>query len=164
MISLPNPTKIFYTKEHDMTTTFTDYVAQKDAQNSIQLNITKYCFMLCDALLKNYIDYSIKTHNNAIFHGNSSTEYHLACIEDLKAGNCDYEFTLESGRKYHKIMMNANGSRSVHAFIDKKTGSVYKPASIKAPAKGERYNLLLIKDREWLLENATWDGSYLYKR
>ena len=167
MISLPNPTKIFYTKEHDMTTTFTDYVAQKDAQNSIQLNITKYCFMLCDALLKNYIDYSIKSHNNAIFHGQgmpSLDNHHLACIEDLKAGNCDYEFTLESGRKYHKIMMNANGSRSVHAFIDKKTGSVYKPASIKAPAKGERYNLLLIKDREWLLENATWDGSYLYKR
>mgnify|MGYP000997354741 FL=1 len=163
MISLPNPTKIFYTEEHDMTTTFTDYVAQKDAQNNIQLNVTKYCFMLCDALLKNYIDYSIKTHNT-IFHGNSSTEYHLACIEDLKAGNCGYEFTVESGRKYHKLMMNANGSRSVHAFIDKKTGSVYKAASIKAPAKGERYNLLLIKDREWLFENADWAGSYLYKR
>jgi len=167
MIALPNPTKILYTEhssDNTMTATFTDYVAQKDAQNLIQLNVTKYCFMLCDALLKNYIDYSIKSHNNAIFHGNSSTEYHLACIEDLKAGNCGYEFTVESGRKYHKIMMNANGSRSVHAFIDKKTGSVYKAASIKAPAKGERYNLLLIKDREWLFENADWAGSYLYKR
>jgi hypothetical protein len=165
MIALPNPTKILYTEhssDNTMTATFTDYVAQKDAQNLIQLNVTKYCFMLCDALLKNYIDYSIKSHNNAIFHGNSSTEYHLACIEDLKAGNCGYEFTVESGRKYHKIMMNANGSRSVHAFIDKKTGEVYKPASIKSPAKGVRFDLRLIEQREWLLENADWAGSYLY--
>ena len=61
-------------------------------------------------------------------------------------------------------MMSANGSRSVHAFVDKKTGSMYKPASIKGPAKGVRYDLRLIKDREWLLENADWHGSYLYKR
>jgi hypothetical protein len=61
-------------------------------------------------------------------------------------------------------MMSANGSRSVHAFVDKKTGSMYKPASIKGPAKGERFNLCLIKDREWLLENADWSGSYLYAR
>ena len=33
-------------------------------------------------------------------------------------------------------------------FIDKKTGSVYKPASIKAPAKHERYNLNIIESRE----------------
>ena len=149
-----------------MTATFTDYVAQKDAQNTIQLNITKYCFMLCDALLKNYIDYAIKSHERHLFRDfdRTSVDYHEACIEDLKNGQCGYEFTVESGRKYHKIMMSANGSRSVHAFIDKKTGSVYKAASIKAPAKGERYNLLLIKDREWLFENADFCGSYLYVR
>ena len=147
-----------------MTETFTDYVAQKDAQNTIQLNVTKYCFMLCDALLKNYIDCAIKSHKAAIIQFKDFNGYHQECIEDLKAGNCGYEFTVESGRKYHKIMMNANGSRSVHAFIDKKTGSVYKAASIKAPAKGERYNLLLIKDREWLFENADFCGSYLYVR
>jgi len=167
MIALPNPTKILYTEhssDNTMTATITDYVAQKDAQNNIQLNVTKYCFMLCDALLKNYIDYAIKSHKTAITKFKDSDEYHLACIEDLKAGNCGYEFTVESGRKYHKIMMNANGSRSVHAFVDKKTGSVYKAASIKAPAKGQRYNLLLIKDREWLFENADFCGSYLYVR
>ena len=31
---------------------------------------------------------------------------------------------------------------SVHAFIDQKTGDVFKPASFKAPAKGVRYNVL----------------------
>ena len=47
-------------------------------------------------------------------------EYHQACIEDLQNGNCGYEFTVESGRKYHKIMMSANGSRSVHASLIRK--------------------------------------------
>jgi len=69
-----------------------------------------------------------------------------------------------SGRKYHKIIMNANGSRSVHAFVDKKTGEVYKSASWKSPAKGVRYDLRLIEQREWLFENADWAGGYLYAK
>jgi hypothetical protein len=77
----------------------------------------------------------------------------------------DYDYVIESGRKYHKIIMIDSGKgRSVHAFVDKKTGSLLKSASWKAPAKGERYNLLIIKDREWLFENADWASAYLYKR
>jgi len=53
---------------------------------------------------------------------------------------------------------------SIHAFIDKKTGSVLKPASVKTPAKGERYNLLSIPSREKCLENADAFGGYLYAR
>ena len=151
-----------------MTTTalrqdFSDFCAQRDAQNTIQLNVTKWCYMLCDALLKNYIDYSIASHKRSVYM-EVNTDYHQACIEDLKNGQCGYEFTVESGRKYHKIMMSANGSRSVHAFVDKKTGEVYKPASIKSPAKGVRYDLRLIEHREWLLENADWAGGYLYRK
>ena len=146
-----------------MTATLAEFAAQQDARNTIQLNVTKHCLMLCDALRQNYIDYSIKSHQRNVERGDS-IDYHNACITDLKSGNCGYEFTVESGRKYHKIMMSANGSRSVHAFVDKKTGEVYKPASIKSPAKGVRYDLRLIKDREWLLENADWAGSYLYAR
>ena len=123
-----------------MTTTFTDYVAQKDAQNLIQLNITKYSMMLCDALQQSH-------------------------QRQYPNSGRNYSYALISGRKYHKVMQCIDGqTESVHAFIDKKTGSVYKAASIKAPAKGERYNLLLIKDREWLFENADFCGSYLYVR
>jgi len=155
-----------------MTTTFAQFASEQTARNTIQLNVTKWCYMLCDALLKNYIDYSIKSHQRYVEqYGDiradlniTKYDYHQACIEDLKNGQCDYEFTVESGRKYHKIMMSANGSRSIHCFVDKKTGEVYKPASIKSPAKGVRYDLRLIKDREWLLENADWAGSYLYLR
>ena len=117
-----------------MTATFSDYCAQRDAQNTIELNIVKYGMMLCDALTQDAPD------------------------------GYGYELN-SSGRKYHKIFMCINGKRdSIHAFIDKKTGELYKPASLKAPAKGVRYDLRLIKDREWLFENADWSGSYLYAR
>ena len=52
----------------------------------------------------------------------------------------------------------------VHAFVDRKTGEVYKPASYKAPAKHVRYDLRIIKEREACLNNADWAGSYLYLR
>lgn len=76
-----------------------------------------------------------------------------------------YNYVIEQGRKYHKIIMiTESGDRSIHCFVDKKTGSVLKPASWKAPAKGERYNLCIIKDREFLIDNknADWNGKYLY--
>ena len=157
----------------DMTATatrqdFSDFCAQRDAQNTIQLNVVKWTYMLCDALRQNYIDYSIKSHERSLQRlvGNTDTgiNYHRACIQDLKNGHCDYDFTFESGRKYHKIIMSAAGSRSVHAFVDKKTGEVYKSASWKSPAKGVRYDMRIIEQREWLLQHADWAGSYLYAR
>jgi len=149
------------------TTTFADYAAQQDSRNTIQLNVTKWTLMLCDALKQNYIDYSIKSHNNAIFHADAgdshSVNYHETCIQKLKDGECDYDFIIESGRRYHKIIMNDGTQRSVHAFVDQKTGEVYKSASWKSAAKGVRYDLRIIEQREWLFENADWSGQYLYK-
>ena len=149
---------------------FSNFCAQRDAQNTIQLNVTKWTLMLCDALKQNYIDYAIRGHQKFI--GDPETqEYHQRKIDELKSGECDYEFIIESGHKYHKIIMvidngpNRMGpSRSVHAFVDKKTGEIYKSASWKSPAKGVRYDLRIIEQREWLLENADWSGSYLYAR
>ena len=146
-----------------MTTTFADYAAQQDARNTIQLNVTKWTLMLCDALKQNFIDYSIKSHQKFVDDADTH-EYHQKQIANLKEGICNYEFVIESGRKYHKIIMNASGSRSVHAFVDKKTGEVYKSASWKSPAKGVRYDLRIIEQREWLLQNADWSGSYLYAK
>ena len=76
-----------------------------------------------------------------------------------------YKFYIESGRKYHKIVMETESqSKSVHAFVDKKTGEVFKPASYKAPAKIVRYRLLEIASREQCYANADWAGGYLYIR
>jgi len=151
-----------------MTTTFADYAAAAEARKNIQEAVLGHTYALCEALRQNFIQDSIKMHESSLkrLEGNTETgiAYHNACITDLKNGNCGYEFYPETGRKYHKIIMSANGSRSVHCFIDKKTGQVYKSASWKAPAKGVRYDLRLISDREWLLKNADWASSYLYKR
>jgi hypothetical protein len=155
-----------------MTTTFADYVSEQDARNTIQLNATKWTLMLCDALKQNYIEYSIK--NSQKFLKEVSDDYcenyYHEKIDQLKQGISDYYFIIESGRKYHKIIMeidcgaDVRPSRSVHAFVDKKTGEVYKSASWKSPAKGVRYDLRIIEQREWLLENADWSGCYLYAK
>jgi hypothetical protein len=151
-----------------MSTTFSDYAAQAEARKNIAEAVLGHTYALCEALRQNFIDYSIKMHQRSLdrLEGNTDTgiKYHQEQITKLKEGICGYEFYPETGRKYHKIIMNANGQRSVHAFIDKKTGEVYKSASFKAPAKGVRYDLRLIKDREWLLENADWASSYLYAK
>ena len=129
-----------------MTATLAEFAAQQDARNTIHLNIVKYCLMLCDALQQDF------------------QKRNYAYRAGLPHSNYSYELD-SSGRKYHKIYMTINGRRdSIHAFIDKKNGYVYKPANTKQPAKGVRYNLLIISEREEMLENATWCGSYLYMR
>jgi len=144
-----------------MTATFADYVAEQDAKNTISLKVTEWCLMLCDALKDNYIRYAIRGHQQRLHV--DSHNYHKEQIENLKAGNCPIDYVIESGRKYHKIILiNSSSGRSVHAFVDRKSGEVYKSASWKSPAKGVRFDLRLITDREYLLENADWAGGYLY--
>jgi hypothetical protein len=117
-----------------MTATFTQFAAEQDARNTNQLNVTKWTLMLCDAL--------------------------------KDAAPEGYSYIIESGRKYHKIVMvddSVRKNRSVHAFVDKKTGEVYKSAGWKAPAKGVRYDLRIIEQREHVLANCDWAGVYLYR-
>ena len=68
------------------------------------------------------------------------------------------EFYLTTGRKYHKIVEKNGG---VHCFVNKKTGEVFKPASYNSPAKGVRYDMRIINERNLLLSSADWAGSYL---
>jgi hypothetical protein len=121
-----------------MTTAFADFVATQDARNDIQLKVREHTLALCDRLEENF--------KNS--HPNSDP----------------YKFYIaEGGRKYHKIVMETESqSRSVHAFVDKKTGEVYKAASFKSPAKHVRYNLLVIISREDCFARCDWAGSYLY--
>ncbi len=69
------------------------------------------------------------------------------------------------GGKYSRIVMVENGSaRSVHAFLDVRTGDVYKAAGWKAPAKHVRFNLLDDESFERMLSVISWSGGYLYIR
>ena len=81
------------------------------------------------------------------------------------------KFRMEFGRKYIKVIHqdlrdDEYRDGGVHAFVDKNTGEVYKPASWKSPAKIVRYDLRVINDREKLTDPrfTDWAGGYLYLR
>ena len=123
--------------------------------------------MLCDALEHNFIETAIRRQKFAASNETGNREImNKVCekrIEEIRNGD-HYKFTIEEGRKYLKIMQtDTSGGGAVHAFVDKKTGELYKAASYKAPAKGVRFDLRLIQQREWVLENCDWAGGYLYK-
>ena len=136
-----------------------------------------------DTITKNYRDYHIRS-----LKGNLSgnyPEYAREQLDEIENGTAKLMyFKVNTGKKYYKIVqMNfdrvwKNGiiddsnivyeyrAGSVHAFVDKKTGQVYKPASWQAPAKHVRYDLRIIREREFLFNsnNTGWAGGYLYLR
>ena len=112
----------------------------------------------CESLTENYKQHSVRMHQNF------TSEWSKDQLESIK-----------NGRKYYKIMQrefdtfqdrNEWREGSVHAFVDKNTGEVYKPASYNAPAKHVRYDLRIINDRAKLHDPAYtgWAGGYLYMR
>ena len=130
-----------------------------------------------DTITKNYRDYHIK-----MLKGNLSGNYPEYAREQLDAienGTANLMwFKVYSGKRYYKIVQQEFETwekskyygqyrdGSVHAFVDKKTGQVYKPASWQAPAKHVRYDLRIIREREFLFNsnNTGWAGGYLYLR
>lgn len=73
-------------------------------------------------------------------------------------------FWFSTGKYYYKIVMTYQDTKhdEVHAFVNKKTGDIYKPASWSAPYKQVRYNIWTQFDK--LLHDCDWAGSYLYKK
>lgn len=71
-------------------------------------------------------------------------------------------YLFKENKKYYKITQVWEGVETIHAFVDKNTGDIYKPASFSAPYKDVRYNLF--DEFTELLEECDWAGSYLYKR
>ena len=137
---------------------------QVQAQQTIADSVLKNTYLLIEALKDNYRQYSIRGHQKFVDDADTH-EYHVRKIDELKNGILPIDYVIETGKKYHKlILVDSSANRSVHAFIDKQTGEVYKSASWKSPAKGVRYDLRLIADREYLLQNADWSGGYLYAK
>ena len=124
----------------------------------------------CETLEENYKQHSIRMSENY------TSDYSKRRLESIKNGTANLmKFVIKTGRKYHKIMSqefdtfqdrNEYREGSVHAFVDKNTGEVYKPASYNKPAKHVRYDLRIINDREKLHNPAYtgWAGGYLYMR
>ena len=124
----------------------------------------------CETLEENYKQHTIRMHQNF------TSEWSKDQLESIKNGTANLmKFVIKTGRKYHKIMSqefdtfqdrNEYREGSVHAFVDKNTGEVYKPASYNAPAKHVRYDLRVINDRVKLHDPryTGWAGGYLYMR
>jgi hypothetical protein len=71
-------------------------------------------------------------------------------------------YFFKENKKYYKITQVWEGVETIHAFVDKISGDIYKPASYKTPYKDARYNLF--NDHKKLIDECDWAGSYLYKR
>ena len=153
---------------------------KRDLQRRVENWVAEYC----DALEENFKQYSIDSYKRNIESPSNATKgyksYYQEQLEKIENGTANlYKFDYEVGKKYIKVFNlqyqeacdyynRPAGYRagSVHAFVDKQTGQVYKPASWKAPAKHVRFDLRLIKDREFLFNpnNIDWAGGHLYMR
>ena len=124
----------------------------------------------CESLTENYKQHSISMHQNF------TSEWSKEQLDAINNGTANLtNFVIKNGRKYYKIMQrefdtfqdrNEWREGSVHAFVDKNTGEVFKPASYNAPAKHVRYDLRVINDRAMLHDPryTGWSGGYLYMR
>ena len=143
-----------------------DYMVET---SSLKVLVLRWTVDLCKALEQQYKDYSL---NSAIRNnGVEPSPYLQERIRKIENDEDLMKFRIEKGRKYYKIIQQdcRDGEYrdgSVHAFVDKNTGEVYKPASYNSPAKHVRYDMRIINQREQLHNpNYTgWAGGYLYLR
>ena len=162
-----------------MTTCYPDTMKVK---RDIQRRIEDYVIKYCETLEENFKQYSLRSYQRNIEEQRfpENTKYYQDRVDEINNGTANlYKFVFKTGKKFHKVYFlqyeEANEyynrkagytAGSVHCFIDKQTGEVYKPASWKAPAKHVRFDLRLIQDREFLFNpnNISWAGSHLYMR
>ena len=138
-----------------------------------QTKVLEWTEGLCKALERNYKNYHVRSMQsmNSRDGGSSYCQAQLKAVEDGTANLM--KFKVMNGKRYYKVIQqdydtfqdrNEYRDGSVHAFIDKNTGEVYKPASWRAPAKHVRYDMRIIKEREVMLDTCDWAGGYLYLR
>ena len=126
------------------------------------------------ALNDNFYNHQVDSYQRMVAEG-KYTDHALDQLRNIKTRDARYLYTWKAlvGRKFFKIVYqtfdedeNRFRNGSVHAFIDKKTGEVYKAASWQNPAKHVRFDMRIIKDREFLHnpDNINWTGGHLYMR
>ena len=153
-------------------------------KRDLQRRIEDYVIQYCEALEENFKQYSINSYKRNIESPTSATvgnkSYYQEQLEKIENGTENlYKWDYKVGKKFIKVFnlqyeeaneyYNRKGgyrAGSVTAFIDKNTGEVYKPASWKAPAKHVRFDMRIIKEREFLHnpKKVDWAGGHLYMR
>ena len=154
-----------------------ELVIGESVKETNRVFIKDYTQHYCKAITENYRLYHIRT-----LQGNLSgnyPEYAQRQLDEIKNGTANLmKFEIKEGKKYYKIVQmefetweksqfyGQYREGSVHAFVDKNTGNVYKPASWRSPAKHVRFTFQKPEDIRFLLEprNVDWAGGYLYMR
>ena len=170
-----------------MTTSIHSFIKDKkkpdyrDTLTTTRLFVKDYTTQYADAITENYKRNHIRQLKyNSLRYSNggdkSLSDYANQQLKEIEDGTAKLmRFKIYEGRKDYKIVQqdydtfqNRNEYRdgSVHAFVDKKTGDVYKPASWNKPAKHVRYTFQDSKQLRFLLDpnNVGWAGGYLYLR
>ena len=141
-------------------------------QTTLEERVLEWTEDYCEALAENYKRYHLRSMKR--MNADSGSEYSRKEIEATENGTANLmRFRIQSGKKYYKVIqqdydtfrdINEYRDGGVHAFVDKKTGEVYKAASWKSPAKYVRYDLRIIEDRAKLHDPTFtgWAGGYLY--
>ena len=139
--------------------------------------IKSYTEDYCKAITENYKMYHIRQLKMNL--SGDYPEYAQQQLDEIKNGTANLmKFEIKEGKKYYKIVQmefetweksqfyGQYREGSVHAFVDKNTGNVYKPASWRSPAKHVRFTFQKPEDIRFLLEprNVDWAGGYLYMR
>ena len=138
--------------------------------------IKDYTQDYCKAITENYKIYHTDSMERMAA-SDPDSSYPSDELKRIQNGTANLmKFEIREGKKYYKIVQvefdtfqgrNEYRDSSVHSFVDKNTGNVYKPASWKAPhTKHVRFTFQDPKDIRFLLEprNVDWAGVYLYLR
>ena len=144
---------------------------------TLETRVADWTQTYADTITENYRQYHVRTLEGNL-HGNYP-EYARQQLDAIENGTANLMwFKVYSGKRYWKIVQQQfetwEGSKyygqyrdaSVHAFVDKKTGQIYKPAGWSKPAKHVRFDMRIISERNFVHNpnNTGWSGGYLYLR
>ena len=148
-------------------------VIGESVKKTNQTFLRRYVDDYCKALDENFKQDTIRSleHN---LQRDPECEYSARKLISIQVKEAKLDkFRYYEGKKYYKVVREEYDERNdrwrdttVHAFVDKKTGEVYKPASWKAPAKHVRFNFCNKQDLLFLTDPRCvgWAGGYLYMR
>ena len=146
-------------------------------EQSLETRVAEWTQTYADTITENYRQYHLETLNGNL--SGNYPEYAKQQLDEIKNGTANLMwFKVYSGKKYYKIVQQQfetwEGSKyygqyrdaSVHAFVDKKTGLIFKPAGWSKPAKHVRFDMRIISERNFVHNpnNTGWSGGYLYLR
>ena len=153
-----------------------ELVIGESVKETNRIFIKDYTNLYCEAITENYRLYHIDSMERMVA-SEPDSSYPSEELKRIQNGTANLmKFEIREGKKYYKIVQvefdtfqnrNEYKDSSVHSFVDKNTGNVYKPASWKAPhTKHVRFTFQKPEHIRFLLTpmNVDWAGGYLYMR